>query len=98
MALKPEKWDLEVDFISIGSGLAGMTAAIMTHDLGKRAIILEKAPKLGGVSAYSGGEVWLPNNHKMREAGIEDSYEEAMKYYEFLSNGYGDRAMLDRMY
>lgn len=98
MAMKPEKWDLEVDFISIGSGLAGMTGAIMTHDLGKRAVILEKAPKLGGVSAYSGGEVWLPNNHKMKEAGLSDSDEEAMKYYEFLSNGYGDRAMLDRMY
>ena len=34
----------------------------------------------------------------MKEAGISDSDEEAMKYYEFLSNGYGDRAMLDRMY
>ncbi len=98
MMLKPDKWDLEVDFISIGSGLAGMTAAIMTHDLGKRAMILEKAPKLGGVSAYSGGEVWLPNNYKMKEAGISDSDEEGMKYFEFLSNGYGDKTMLDRMY
>ncbi len=98
MTLKHDKWDLEVDFVSIGSGLAGMTAAIITHDLGKRAVVLEKAPKLGGVSAYSGGEVWLPNNHKMKEAGIADSDDEGMKYYAFLSNGYGDRAMLVRMY
>jgi 3-oxosteroid 1-dehydrogenase len=98
MALKPDQWDLEVDFVSIGSGLGGMTAAIVAHDLGKKAVVLEKAPKLGGVSAYSGGEVWLPNNHKMKEAGIPDSDEEGMKYYEFLSNGYGDKAMLQRMY
>ena len=98
MAAKPEKWDQEVDFISIGSGLGGMTAAIIAHDLGKRTLVLEKAPKLGGVSAYSGGEVWLPDNHKMKEGGVADSYEEGMKYFQFLSNGYGDRNMLDRMY
>ncbi len=98
MGSKPEKWDLEVDFVSIGSGLGGLTAAITAHDLGYEAVVLEKAPKLGGVSAYSGGEVWLPNNHKMKEDGILDSDEEGMKYFAFLSNGYGDKTMLKRMY
>jgi len=98
MAAKPEKWDLESDFVSIGSGIGGLTAAIVMHDLGKKAVVLEKAPKLGGVSAYSAGQMYLPNNHKMREAGLADSDENAMKYFEFLGNGYGDRTLLDRMY
>ncbi len=98
MASKPKKWDLEADFICIGSGIGGMTAAIVAHDLGKKAVVLEKAPKLGGVSSYSAGQLFLPNNHKMKEAGLADSNEDAMKYFEFLGNGYGDRAMLERMY
>jgi 3-oxosteroid 1-dehydrogenase len=98
MAFKPDKWDLETDFISIGSGIGGMTAAIIAHDLGKKAVVLEKAPKLGGVSAYSAGQLYLPNNHKMKEAGLADSDDAAMQYFEFLGNGYGDRSMLERMY
>ncbi len=57
---KLSKWDLTVDVVAVGSGLGGMTAAIVAHDAGKKALVLEKAPKLGGVSAYSGGEVFLP--------------------------------------
>jgi len=99
MAIRPDKWDLdEADFISIGSGIGGITAAIVAHDLGMRAVVLEKAPKLGGVSAYSAGQLYLPNNHKMREAGLVDSDEDAMTYFEFLGNGYGNRTMLEKMY
>ena len=42
------KWDVTVDVVSIGSGLGGMAAAIVAHDAGKKALVLEKAPKLGG--------------------------------------------------
>ncbi len=54
MTSRPDKWDLEVDFITIGSGGGSITAAIVAHDLGKKTVVLEKAPKLGGVSGYSG--------------------------------------------
>jgi len=97
MSLKPYSWDLEVDLACVGSGLGGMTAALVAHDLGKRTVVLEKAPKLGGVSAYSGGQVWLPNNHKMAEEGFADSYEDGRKYLDFLAAGYNDPHMLDKM-
>jgi len=97
MSLKPENWDLEVDLVCVGSGLGGITAAIVAHDLGKKAVVLEKAPKLGGVSAYSGGQVWLPNNHKMAEEGFTDSCEDGKTYLDFLAAGYNDPDMLDRM-
>ena len=35
MASRPEKWDLEVDFIAVGSGGGAVTAAIVAHDMGK---------------------------------------------------------------
>ena len=97
MALKPEKWDLEVDFVAVGSGGGAITAAIVAHDMGKQAVVLEKAPKLGGVTAYSGGQVFLPNNHVMKRAGVPDSFEDGRKYLDFLAAGYNDPEMLDRM-
>ena len=73
MANAPARWDLEVGWISVGSGLGGTCSAIAAHDLGGKAVILEKAPKLGGLSGYGAGEVFVPNNRWMRELGIEDN-------------------------
>lgn len=84
------KWDLEVDVIAVGSGLGGLTAAIAAHDDGAQVVVLEKAGKLGGVCAYSGGEVFVCNNHKMAAEGSPDSPEEARRYLDFLAGGYAD--------
>ncbi len=88
MAQEPATWDLEVDLVVIGSGLAGTCAAIAARDLGARVVILEKAPRLGGLSGFGGGEVFVPNNHKMRELGIEDSDEAGRKYLAFVGAGF----------
>lgn len=90
MAFKLGKWDLTVDVVAVGSGLGGLSAAIVAHDEGKKAVVLEKAPKLGGVCAYSGGEVFVPNNHLQAAAGIADSREQGRAYLEFLAAGYAD--------
>jgi 3-oxosteroid 1-dehydrogenase len=84
------KWDMTVDVVAVGSGIGGLSAAIVAHDLGLRALVLEKAEKLGGVSAYSGGEVFLPNNWLEAAAGIEDSRELGRAYFEFLAAGYAE--------
>jgi 3-oxosteroid 1-dehydrogenase len=86
----PARWDLEVDLIAVGSGLGGVSAAIAAHDRGLRAAILDRAPRLGGVSGYGGGEVFVPNNHKMRELGIRDSDDAGRAYFAFLSAGFAD--------
>ncbi len=88
MAGAPGKWDLEVDLVAVGSGLGGVSAAIVARDRGLSVAILEKAPRLGGVSGFGGGEVFVPNNHKMRELGIEDSDEAGRQYLEFLTAGF----------
>ncbi len=54
-----QRWDLEVDVLSLGSGLGGITAAIVAHDLGRETAVLEKSPKLG---ARSPGPTW-PAQH-----------------------------------
>ncbi len=89
------RWDLEVDVVSVGSGLGACTAAIVAHDLGRQVLLLEKAPKLGGLSAYGGGEVFVPGNRKMAALGLEDSLEEGRRYLEFLSAGFAERELMD---
>src|SRR3954467_6290814 len=88
------KWDLEADFVAVGSGLGGLGAAIVAHDCGAKAVVLEKARKLGGICAYSGGEVFLPGNHLQEAAGIEDSREKGLEYLRFLGAGYEDPELM----
>ncbi|MGA1189175.1 MAG: FAD-dependent oxidoreductase, partial [Pseudomonadales bacterium] len=75
-----------VDVVVLGSGAAGLTAALTARGHGARVVVLEKAAKLGGTSAWSGGMIWIPNNPHMRAAGIPDSREEALTYLGSLSH------------
>lgn len=86
----PEKWDIEVDVVSLGSGIGGLSAAITAHDLGASAVVLERADKVGGVTALSLGEVWVPGNHLEQELGIEDSAESGFRYLKRLAMDYGE--------
>lgn len=96
MASKPARWDLEVDLVSIGSGLGGLSAAIVAKDHGLTCAILDKAPKLGGLCGFGGGEVFVPNNRHMQKLGLEDSIEEGRAYLEFLTAGFGSPPHLDK--
>jgi 3-oxosteroid 1-dehydrogenase len=96
VAARPARWDLEVDLVGVGSGLGATAAAIAAHDLGLRCAIVEKAPKLGGLSAFGGGEVFVPANRQMRALGLDDSLEDGRRYIEFVAMGYGSAAHRER--
>jgi len=97
MNTKPTKWDAEVDFVAVGSGLGGLTAAIVAHDQGASVMVLDKAPKLGGVCAYSGGEVFVPCNHKAKAQGIADSEAAGRAYFDFLAAGYAEPQLTTKL-
>lgn len=80
-------WDRVVDVVVVGSGGAALTAATLASDGGAEVLVLEKADMLGGTTAVSGGAAWLPNNHVLREAGIDDSREAALAYLERVTAG-----------
>jgi 3-oxosteroid 1-dehydrogenase len=70
----------EYDVIVVGSGAAGMTAALTAAHHGLRTVLIEKAPTFGGSTARSGGGVWLPNNDVLLAEGVPDTPEGARAY------------------
>jgi len=77
----------EYDVVVLGTGGAGLTAAIKAHDEGARVAVFEKADRVGGTTAWSGGMIWIPNNHHMAELGLRDSRDDALTYLMSLSHG-----------
>ncbi|MBA4763173.1 FAD-dependent oxidoreductase [Sphingomonas sp.] len=75
-------WDREADLVVVGSGAAGMSAAIVAAASGLDALVLEKTDRIGGSTAISGGVVWVPGNRGMAEAGAPDSPSAALRYLE----------------
>lgn len=77
---------METDVIVLGSGASALTAALAAKGHGSDVMVFEKADKIGGTSAWSGGMIWIPNNPHMIAAGIKDSREEALTYLQSLSH------------
>lgn len=86
---------MEFDVVVLGSGAAGLTAAIAAHESGASVGIFEKAEKIGGTSAWSGGQVWIPGNPHMASAGIADSRDRAIEYIMSLSHDLIDQDLIE---
>lgn len=70
----------ECDVLVIGSGAAGLAAAITARLDGLTVIVAEKEAAVGGSTARSGGNLWIPCNHLARTEGVDDSLERALEY------------------
>jgi 3-oxosteroid 1-dehydrogenase len=70
----------EFDLVIVGSGAAGLTAALTAALHGLSAVVIEKTEYFGGSTARSGGGVWIPGNAVLRKAGIKDTPEQAGAY------------------
>ena len=74
----------EYDVIVVGSGAAGMVAALTAAHQGLSAVVIEKAAHFGGSTARSGGGVWIPNNEILKRDGVTDTKEAASTYLHTL--------------
>ncbi|ADO83360.1 flavocytochrome c [Ilyobacter polytropus] len=78
-----ERWDETIDVIVVGSGFAGLTAAIEAHNSGASTLVLEKMNAAGGNSIISDGGIAAPGTELQKKYGFVDSpdmmYEDMMK-------------------
>ncbi|ABR47548.1 flavocytochrome c [Alkaliphilus metalliredigens QYMF] len=78
--------DIQTDVVIIGSGGAGLAAAIEAHDAGKEVIVLEKMPMVGGNTLRATGGLNAAGTSVQAELGIEDSVE--VHYEDTMTGGY----------
>jgi flavocytochrome c len=68
-------WDEEFDVIIVGSGFAGLAAALEAGRICPSVVVLEKMRVLGGNSAISGGLLGVAGSPLQQAEGIKDSPE-----------------------
>lgn len=80
-ATLPSKWDREADVVVLGTGFAGLSAAVAASDAGAKVLVLEKMPRTeeGGNSIISGNMWWTPT-----------AVDEGAKYIKALCMGLTD--------
>jgi succinate dehydrogenase/fumarate reductase flavoprotein subunit len=79
-AAPARNWARTADVVVVGSGAAGLSAAIAATRAGASVVVLEKAAVVGGTTSKSEGAYWVPNNHHLREKGRSDPKEQALRY------------------
>lgn len=82
------------DLVVVGSGAAGLTAAVVAVHRGLSVLVVEKAELFGGTTARSGAAAWIPNNPHMAPNGLADSPEQAESYLRDLMGNYYDAGKL----
>ncbi|HEY0918964.1 FAD-dependent oxidoreductase [Devosia sp.] len=68
------------DVLVVGSGSAGLVAALCTAAAGLSTLVVERAQEVGGTTAISAAGTWIPANHHAAAAGLTDSPEAAFAY------------------
>lgn len=74
-------WDMTADVVVMGSGAAGIAAAIDARRSGASVVVLEKYHRLGGSSGMSGGVCYMGGGTPLQKThGFEDSVEDMYNY------------------
>ncbi|KGJ02750.1 FAD-binding dehydrogenase [Paracoccus halophilus] len=86
---------MDCDLLVIGSGAAGLSAALTGARSGLRVVLAEKDAVLGGTTAWSGGWIWSPGNPVARRAGIAEDPQAPRQYLQSVLGNNFDAAKVD---
>ncbi len=71
--------DPAFDAVVIGSGGAGLSAAVTLHDLGRSVVVLEKMGMIGGNTLRAEGGINAAETPEQKKAGIPDTIDQFIK-------------------
>jgi succinate dehydrogenase/fumarate reductase flavoprotein subunit len=83
------------DALVVGSGAAGLSAAVTVGHHGLNVLIVEKEARFGGTTARSGGWLWIPGTSLARAWGIVEDREQARTYLRHEAGNSFDAARVD---
>lgn len=75
----------DFDVAVVGSGFAGLAAAVAARSEGASVLLLEGSGELGGSSKLSGGKVMGADTRIQRKHGIEDDPDDLYRFYMALN-------------
>jgi succinate dehydrogenase/fumarate reductase flavoprotein subunit len=84
------------DVLVVGAGAAGMAAAFTAARAGLDVCLIEKAPVVGGCTAYSGGVIWAPGNRLSAGPREDDPASMALEYLRAEAGNRLDEALARR--
>ena len=87
--------NMTCDLLVVGSGAAGLSAAITARFYGLNVMVVDKEPWLGGTSAVSGGWLWIPCNPVAKRAGVDDTVQAARTYLQHEAGARFDAERVD---
>src|SRR5712692_2087025 len=87
----------EYDWISVGSGAAGLASALAAAIQGHRTLLVEKSNQLGGQTAYSYGSLYGPVDSLSPGPDFEPQVRAAEVYLRWLSGGFLDESRVSRL-
>jgi flavocytochrome c len=87
----------DVDVIVIGSGAAGLSAALTAAELGASVLIAEAEDMVGGSSRLSSGMMMAAGTAQQRAVGIADSPENLFREYMQLNQWQVDAGLARRL-
>lgn len=71
----------EADVVIVGSGGAGLMAALTAAKEGARVLVVESRELVGGATGISAGAAWIPNHgFSSKQLNVRDSLDEARRY------------------
>lgn len=82
--------------VVVGSGAAGLSAALAARAQGAEVTVLESTEYVGGTTALSGGVAWVPVNHLEMAGEARDSREQAREYLANMALGDADGELTER--